>query len=65
MSKDEYIAWTAQLEILEEEYKQAGGFCKAPKEMKERYLSEVLSGSSLFVKTLLTANIKIGLLLSI
>jgi hypothetical protein len=26
MSKDEYIAWTAQIEILEEEYKQGGIF---------------------------------------
>jgi hypothetical protein len=26
MFKDEYIAWTAQIEILEEEYKQGGIF---------------------------------------
>ena len=40
VTKDELLAWTEELEKLEDELRQAGGRYYAPKELKERYHEE-------------------------
>ena len=40
ITRDEFIAWTEELEKLYEELQKAGGFYHAPKNRKERYRPE-------------------------